>query len=87
MPATPIVIMRPLFIVLVACIVCNSFAAAPIDFAAKIAPIFQEHCVDCHGKDDPDGEFNLETFDALMKGGKAGKAVIAGKAEDSRLVT
>ena len=41
-------------------------SAEPVDYAAKIAPLFQEHCVDCHGKDDPEGEFNLETFENLM---------------------
>src|SRR4051794_39352864 len=40
-------------------------APAPVDFAAKIAPIFEEHCVDCHATDDPDGEFSLETFETL----------------------
>lgn len=58
----------------------------PVDFSAKIAPLFQEHCVDCHGHDDPDGEFNLESFESLIKGGKAGKVVIPGEAENSLLV-
>ncbi|CAN5682323.1 hypothetical protein BH11VER1_BH11VER1_16680 [soil metagenome] len=61
-------------------------AAEPVDYAGKIAPIFQEHCVDCHAADDPDGEFNLETYEALGKGGKAGKAIVAGNAEDSLLI-
>jgi len=61
-------------------------AATPLDYAARIAPLFQEHCIDCHGNDDPDGEFNLETFESLMKGGKDGKAIIAGNAQESRLV-
>ncbi len=61
-------------------------SAEPVDYAGKIAPIFQEHCVDCHAADEPDGEFNLETFEALSKGGKEGKAVIAGNAEESLLV-
>lgn len=63
-----------------------STPAAPVDFAAKIAPLFREHCIDCHGHDDPDGEFNLESFDALIKGGKTGKAIEPGKAEQSLLV-
>src|SRR5882757_3386130 len=61
-------------------------AADPIDFAAKIAPLFQEHCVDCHSKDDPDGEFNLETFEGLLKGGKTSKAIEPGQAQDSLLI-
>jgi len=61
-------------------------AAEPVDFAAKIAPLFQEHCVDCHSKDDPDGEFNLETFEGLIKGGKTGKAFEAGQSQESLIV-
>lgn len=60
--------------------------AAPVDYAAKIAPLFQEHCIDCHGKDDPDGEFNLESFESLIKGGKAGKVLEPGNAQDSLIV-
>ena len=61
-------------------------ASAPIDYAAKIAPLFEEHCVDCHAKDDPDGEFILETFEGLLKGGKTEKAIKPGDAENSLLV-
>lgn len=61
-------------------------APPPVDFAAKIAPLFEEHCVDCHAADDPDGELNLESFEALIKGGKTGKAVTAGNAQDSLIV-
>ncbi len=60
--------------------------ARPVDFAAKIAPIFEEHCIDCHAADDPDGEFSLETFETLLKGGKTGKAITPGNAQDSLLV-
>lgn len=61
-------------------------ASTPVDYAAKVAPLFQEHCVDCHAADDPDGELNMESFEALMKGGKAGKAITPGNAQDSLLV-
>ena len=60
--------------------------AAPVDFSAKIAPLFQEHCIDCHGKDDPDGDFILETYADLLKGGENGKAIEPGNAQDSLLV-
>ena len=61
-------------------------APAPVDYAAKIAPLFEEHCIDCHSKDDPDGEFILESFESLMKGGKTEKAIKPGNAQDSLLV-
>ena len=58
----------------------------PTDFDSKIAPLFQEHCVDCHAADEPDADFALDTFEALMKGGKGGKSIIPGNAQDSLLV-
>lgn len=67
---------------------CASIAHAvtPADYAAKIAPLWQEHCIDCHAADEPDGDFVMDTFEAIMKGGKAGKAIIPGNAQDSLLV-
>ena len=61
-------------------------ATDAVDYAAKIAPLFEEHCVDCHAADDPDGELNLETFTSMIKGGKAGKVITPGNAQDSLLV-
>jgi len=58
----------------------------PVDYAAKIAPIFEARCVDCHAGDDADGEFSLETYELLLKGGKEGKAIEPGKAEESLMV-
>jgi WD40 repeat protein len=67
-------------------IASTAVAAEPVDFAAKIAPLFEEHCIDCHAADDPDGEFSLETYQSLLKGGKTGKAIEPGNAQDSLLV-
>lgn len=65
----------------------SAFAAAvPVDYDAKIQPLFQEHCVDCHAADDADGDFALDTFAALLKGGKGGKAILPGNAQESLLV-
>jgi sugar lactone lactonase YvrE len=60
--------------------------SAPVDFSVTIEPLFQKHCIDCHAADEPDGEFNMESFAAMMKGGKAGKAIVPGNAQDSLLV-
>ena len=61
-------------------------AHAGIDYGRQIAPLFDEHCVDCHSASDADGDFALDTFASLLKGGKAGKALEPGKAQDSLLV-
>lgn len=61
-------------------------AVTPADYAVKIAPLWQEHCIDCHAADEPDGDFAMDTFEAIMKGGKGGKAIVPGNAQDSLLV-
>lgn len=60
--------------------------AQTVDYTKQIAPLLEQYCVDCHSADDADGEFALDTFAALMKGGEEGAAVLAGKANDSLLV-
>jgi mono/diheme cytochrome c family protein len=55
------------------------------DYAAVDA-IFQQHCLDCHGAKDPEGNLVLENFESLMKGGEIGAALIPGKSADSLLV-
>ena len=57
------------------------FAAEPthaeqLDFFTKqVEPILSEHCYECHGNGQAEGEFNLYTRDALLKGGESGPAV------------
>jgi hypothetical protein len=58
-------------------------AAAPVDFHKDVAPILREYCAGCHNDDDLEGEFSVETFRSLMKGGENGTGIVAGKAADS----
>ena len=60
--------------------------AQTVDYTKQIVPLWDTYCVDCHSADDADGEFALDTFAALMKGGEEGVAIVAGKAEESLLV-
>ncbi len=60
--------------------------AQTVDYTKQIAPLFDTYCIDCHSADDADGEFVLDTFAALMKGGKEGVAIVAGKGNESMLV-
>ena len=60
-------------------------AAEPPDFHKDVAPILREHCAGCHNDDDLEGEFSVETFKSLMKGGENGAGIMAGKAADSLL--
>ncbi|OYW76614.1 MAG: hypothetical protein B7Z37_08015 [Verrucomicrobia bacterium 12-59-8] len=60
--------------------------AQTVDYTKQIVPLFDIYCIDCHDDTDADGEFQLDTFANLMKGGKEGVAIVAGKANDSMLV-
>jgi mono/diheme cytochrome c family protein/sugar lactone lactonase YvrE len=56
-----------------------------IDYSALDA-IFSQHCLDCHAAQDPEGDFVLESFETLMKGGDIGPAILPGKSGDSLIV-
>jgi mono/diheme cytochrome c family protein len=60
--------------------------AQSVDYTKQIAPLWDTYCIDCHSADDADGEFVLDTFAALMKGGEEGVAIVAGKSSESMLV-
>jgi hypothetical protein len=62
-------------------------AAEPVTFAKDIKPIFKKHCVGCHNADRPRGGLDLSTLAAVLEGGTSGKAVVAGKPEDSPVYT
>src|ERR1041385_8674530 len=66
---------------------CGHLSAAETpDYAKHVAPLFQQYCLDCHGKQDPEGALVLEDFASLMKGGDTGVAILPGKSADSLLV-
>lgn len=62
------------------------WAAEPPDFARHIAPLFQQYCLDCHGRQDPEGGLVMETHADLLKGGDSGAAILPGNSADSLLV-
>jgi mono/diheme cytochrome c family protein len=55
-------------------------------FKSKVRKVLIQSCVDCHGGDEVQSGFDLATRKGLIRGGSKGKAVIAGKPDDSRLV-
>jgi len=56
-------------------------------FKAKVRPALKTSCVDCHGGEEVQSGFDLATRKGLIRGGSKGKAVIAGKPDDSRLIS
>ena len=60
-------------------------AASVAFFASRVAPIFDDKCVQCHGPEKRKGKLRLDTFDFVMRGGKDGVVVKPGDAKNSEL--
>jgi WD40 repeat protein len=61
-------------------------AASAPDFGHDVFPILQKNCASCHSSSVHKSGFSLDSYDALMKGGKHGPAIVPHDAKASRLV-
>jgi len=55
-------------------------------YADVIKPILESRCYGCHGPNKQKGKLRLDEPDFILKGGKDGKIIIAGKADESNLI-
>lgn len=55
-------------------------------YAQHIDPVFEANCVSCHGQSKVQGGLRLDSYEELMKGGKDGPVIVAGKPEQSILL-
>ena len=60
-------------------------AAQKADFTKVIQPIFDAHCISCHGPKKEKGKLRLDTLEATLKGGK-NPTFVMGKADSSMLL-
>jgi WD40 repeat protein/mono/diheme cytochrome c family protein len=61
-------------------------AQVKVTYASHVAPIFAEKCVACHSHANRASGLNLESYEALMNGGRRGPGVVAGRSGESLLV-
>jgi uncharacterized membrane protein len=54
-------------------------------FATRVAPIFNDRCVTCHGPEKVKGRLRLDSFAGVMKGGKHGAVIKPGDTRHSEL--
>lgn len=60
----------------------------PVSFIRDVAPVLAARCVGCHGADQAESDYRLDTFEALMTAGATGSAPVApGDVADSLLAT
>src|SRR5436309_12712498 len=56
-----------------------------VSYEKEIEPIFYKRCLSCHSGAEKKSRFDISSYDALIKGGKRGAAIVPGKAEQSLL--
>jgi hypothetical protein len=66
-------------------LVCGLMPADPVDFDRAVAPILAGRCLDCHTGAAAKGGLDLSTAKGVIRGGKGGPAVVAGKPAESLL--
>lgn len=59
----------------------------PVDFHRDLRPFLSDNCFSCHSQTTTKGGLNMETPEAMLKGGDTGPAVVAGKAGESLVMT
>ena len=57
-----------------------------VDFKKEIWPLFQEHCVKCHGPDQQKSGYRIDIAELALEGGEMGEAVIPGNSAKSPLI-
>ncbi len=61
--------------------------AGQISFEREVWPIFRRHCVSCHAEGKAKGGLRMDTASALQKGGETGVLFVAGRPEESLLIS
>ncbi len=56
-----------------------------VKYEKEIEPIFYKRCISCHSGNNKEGQFDISSYENLIKGGKSGSPVLPGKSDQSRL--
>src|SRR5437762_1436354 len=67
--------------------ISNLHAQSPPSYAKQVRPFFAKYCLECHNAKALKGGLSLDTFKAILEGSDEGPVLIAGKPEESALVT
>ena len=59
---------------------------AKVSFAKNVLPIFEQHCIKCHGGKEPKEGLVLESYDKVMAGSLNGSVIEPGNVKDSYLI-
>jgi hypothetical protein len=65
----------------------KSVQATPASaYTARVAPLFEKHCIGCHGEKRQKAELRLDSFASAMRGGRHGAVIRAGDADASEII-
>jgi hypothetical protein len=75
-------------LLIIACLFTNAQWVTAHDglFAEQVAPILQQHCLNCHNDNHREGGLSLQTANGLLEGGDSGEVVVAGDPDSSYLL-
>lgn len=69
------------------CMLTSIPAKGAVDFEKEIRPIFEQHCVDCHGPEKQKSDLRVDQRAAMLKGGDGGfPALVPGNPKASFLL-
>src|ERR1700678_796932 len=55
-------------------------------YTVRVAPLFTQHCISCHGEGRQKAELRLDSFAFSMRGGRNGAVIRPGDAKASELM-
>lgn len=59
---------------------------AKLAYAKDVEPVIKQYCLPCHlAENENPSDLALDNYETLMKGGKHGETVVAGKPDESNL--
>jgi hypothetical protein len=65
----------------------QDMALGDVSYERDVVPIIRDYCAGCHNHEEMEGDFSLETFQALKEGGETGATmVVPGQADNSFLI-
>ena len=85
MPRLSFKIAAPFFLLSLAQAVVPCPARSAVSYEKEVLEIFRAECLGCHNEDDKQGELDLSTYDAVLKGGISGNVVEPGDPDESLL--
>ena len=68
----------------------SASADSPADseaFEKEVRPLLVEHCLKCHGVEKQKAGLRLDSRKAMLDGGESGAAIVAGRPDESLLIT